>query len=306
MYDVAIIGSGPAGYSAGIYACRYQLKSVIFGKMIGGTMSEAHEICNYPGFPNIPGLDLSTKMFEHAKSTGCDFKFESVTDIKKENGFFTLKTDSEKEYQAKTVLLTVGTERAKLKIPNEDKFLGKGVSYCATCDANFYKDKLVAVIGGSSAATMAAVLLSDIAKRVYIIYRGKELRGDPTWKKQALSKDNIEVLYQSVVTGLLGEEKLESVQLNKDYNGSNVLPVDGLFVEIGSEPNQDLPHKIGIDLTKEGYIKVDQAQRTNIEGIWAAGDCTTNSNRLEQVITAAAEGAIASDDIYRYLNTSTL
>jgi thioredoxin reductase (NADPH) len=161
---------------------------------------------------------------------------------------------------------------------------------------------LVAVIGGSSAATMAAVLLSSIAKKVYIIYRGNDLRGDPTWKKQALSKDNIEVLYKSVVTGLLGEEKLESVRLNRDYNGSNILPVDGLFVEIGSEPNQDLPYKIGVDLTKEGYIKVDQAQRTNIEGIWAAGDCTTNSNRLEQVVTAAAEGAIASDDIYRYLN----
>jgi thioredoxin reductase (NADPH) len=302
MYDVAIVGSGPAGYSAGIYACRYQLKSVIFGKMIGGTMSEAHEICNYPGFPKVTGLDLSTKMSEHAKSTGCDHKFESVTDIKKVNDSFILKTDLKNEYKAKTILLTVGTQRAKLAIPDEDKFLGKGLSYCATCDANFYKDKNVGVIGGSSAATMAAVMLSDIAQKVYIIYRGKELRGDPTWKKQALSKDNIEVIYKSVVTGLLGKEKLESIKLNGDYNGSDVLPVDGVFVEIGSEPNQDLPNKIGIDLTKKGYIKVDQAQKTNIDGVWAAGDCTTNSNGFRQVVTAVAEGAIAANDIYQYLN----
>jgi thioredoxin reductase (NADPH) len=302
MYDIAIIGSGPAGYSAGIYSSRYQLNTVIFGKMMGGTASEAHKICNYPGFDDISGMELSNKMYEHAKNTGCNIKFESIANIEKVNNHFKLTTDLNKEYEAKTVLLAVGTERTKLSIPNEDKFLGKGLSYCATCDANFYKDKVVGVIGGSSAATMAAVMLSDLSKKVYILYRGEELRGDPTWKRQALKKENIEVLYKTVVTKLIGDDQLESLELNREYEGSNTLDVDGVFVEIGSEPNKNLPQKIGIKTDKNGYIEVDEAQRTNIKGIWAAGDCTTNSNGFRQVVTAVSEGAIASDDIYKYLN----
>jgi thioredoxin reductase (NADPH) len=302
MYDIAIVGSGPAGYSAGIYSSRYQLNTVIFGKMMGGIASEAHKICNYPGFDDISGMELSNKMYEHAKNTGCNIKFESIANIEKLNNHFKLTTDLNKEYEAKTVLLAVGTERTKLSIPNEDKFLGKGLSYCATCDANFYKDKVVGVIGGSSAATMAAVMLSDLSKKVYILYRGEELRGDPTWKRQALKKENIEVLYKTVVTKLIGDDKLESLELNREYEGSNTLDVDGVFVEIGSEPNKNLPQKIGIKTDKNGYIEVDEAQRTNIKGIWAAGDCTTNSNGFRQVVTAVSEGAIASDDIYKYLN----
>jgi thioredoxin reductase (NADPH) len=302
MYDTAIIGSGPAGYSAGIYSSRYQLNTVIFGKMIGGTASEAHKICNYPGFDDISGMELSNKMYEHAKNTGCDIKFESIINIAKVDGHFKLTTDLDKEYEAKTVLLAVGTERTKLSIPNEDKFLGKGLSYCAICDANFYKDKVVGVIGGSSAATMAAVMLSDLSKKVYILYRGNELRGDPTWKRQALNKENIEVLYKTVVTKLMGDDKLESLELNREYEGSNTLDVEGVFVEIGSEPNKNLPQQIGVKTNKQGYIEVDEAQRTNIKGIWAAGDCTTNSNGFRQVVTAVSEGAIASNDIYKHIN----
>ena len=302
MYDIAIIGSGPSGYSAGIYSSRYQLKTIIFGKMIGGTVSEAHKICNYPGFPEISGLDLSTKMYEQTKSSGCEMKFESVTNIEKIDNHFKVTTDQGKEYQAKTVLLTVGTERTKLSIPEEDKYLGKGLSYCATCDANFYKDKVVGIIGGSSAATMAAMILSQIASKVYILYRGEELRGDPTWKKDALKKENIEVIYNSVVVELEGNDKLEAVKLNKEYKGTNILSLDGVFVEIGSEPNKNLPEKIGVETDKRGYIVVNQEQKTNIEGIWAAGDCTTNSNGFRQVVTAVSEGAVAADNIYKYLN----
>ena len=303
MYDVAIIGSGPAGYSAGIYASRYQLKTIIFGKMIGGTVSETHKICNYPGFPEISGLDLGTRMYEHAKGTGCEIKFESVTNIEKVDNHFKISTDLKEEYEAKAVLLTIGTERSKLTIPGEDDFLGKGLSYCATCDGNFYKDKTVGVIGGSSAATMASIMLSEVAKQVYIIYRGNELRGDPTWKAEALKKKNIDVIYNTIVTGLEGKDKLEGVKLSKPYNNSNILSLDGLFVEIGSEPNKDLAQKIGIKTDKKGYIIVDQAQKTNIDGIWAAGDCTTNSNGFRQIATAISEGAIAANDIFKTLNT---
>ena len=229
-------------------------------------------------------------------------KFESVTNIEKIDNHFKVTTDQGKEYQAKTVLLTVGTERTKLSIPEEDKYLGKGLSYCATCDANFYKDKVVGIIGGSSAATMAAMILSQIASKVYILYRGEELRGDPTWKKDALKKENIEVIYNSVVVELEGNDKLEAVKLNKEYKGTNILSLDGVFVEIGSEPNKNLPEKIGVETDKRGYIVVNQEQKTNIEGIWAAGDCTTNSNGFRQVVTAVSEGAVAADNIYKYLN----
>ena len=301
MYDTAIIGSGPAGYSAGIYTSRYQLKTVIFGKIIGGTLSEAHKICNYPGFKEITGIDLATKMYEHAKDTGCDIKFEGINNLEKEKDYFKLTTDSGKEYKAKTVILTTGTERTKLLIPNEEKFLGKGISYCATCDGNLYKDKVVGIVGGSSAATMSAVMLSDVAKKVYIIYRGKELRGDPAWKKEALNKTNVEIIYNAVITGLEGKGILEEVKLSRDYEDTDILPLDGLFIEIGSEPNKDLALKIGIKTDEKGYIVVDKTQKTNIEGIWAAGDCTTNSNDFKQVVTAVGEGGVAANDIYKYL-----
>ena len=157
------------------------------------------------------------------------------------------------------------------------------------------------VVGGSSYATMAAILLSDIAKKVYIIYRGTELKGDPVWKEQVLEKKNVEILYTTVVVGLEGDELLTSAKLSKEYNGNNTLPLDGLFIEVGSEPNKDLPLKIGIETDEKGYLVVDQAQRTNIEGIWAAGDCTTNSNGFRQVVTAVSEGAIAANSAYQYL-----
>ncbi|MCD4811759.1 FAD-dependent oxidoreductase [bacterium] len=301
MYDVAIIGSGPAGYSAGIYSSRYQLKTIIFGKMMGGTLSQAHKVCNYPGMQDIAGMDLSTKMHEHAQANGCEMKFESITSVEKKGDTFLLLSDSGNTYESKTVLLTTGTERTKLTIPNEKKYLGKGLSYCATCDGNFYKDKTVGVIGGSSAATMAAIMLSNIAKQVYILYRGNELRGDPSWKEQVLKTENIHVLLSTVVTDLQGEERLESLKLSKKYKESNILDVDGVFVEIGSEPNKDLPILMGIESDEKGYLEVNQAQRANIDGIWAAGDCTTNSNGFRQVVTAASEGAIAANDIYQYL-----
>jgi thioredoxin reductase (NADPH) len=270
--------------------------------MMGGTISEAHKVCNYPGFPDISGLDLSTKMYEHAKQSGCEIQFESVTKIEKVDNHFKLTTDLNKEYESKAVILTVGTERTKLTIPDEEKYLGKGISYCATCDANFYKEKVVGVIGGSSAATMAALMLSDIAKKVYIIYRGNELRGDPSWKKQALSKPNVEPIYQTVIVGLEGEDRLESLQLSKEYKGSKKLDVDGAFVEIGSEPNKHLANDLGLETDKRGYIVVDEGQRTNIEGVWAAGDCTTASNGFRQVVTAVAEGGIAANSVYKYIN----
>lgn len=301
IYDVAIVGSGPAGLSASIYASRYKLKNVVFGKLPGGTISEAHMVCNYPALENISGMELGQKMLKQAQNLGTQYLPCSVVDIKKENGIFRIFTDSNKEYLSRTVIFATGTDRNKLSIPKEDKFLGKGLSYCATCDSMFYREKIVAVIGGSSAATMAATMLSDVAKKVYIIYRGPELRGDPTWAGHALSKNNIEVIYQTVVVDLEGENRLEKVKLSKPYNNSEFLEVDGVFVEIGSEPNITLPLKLRIDVDEQNYIKVDKEQKTSMEGIWAAGDCTTNSNYFKQVVTAVGEGAVAANSVYTFL-----
>ena len=304
IYDVAIVGSGPAGYSASIYLSRYKLSNIIFGKMIGGTISEAHKVCNYPGVCDVSGLELGMKFQKQATDQGAQIAIESVTDIKKENDLFNLFTDKGNNYLAKTVILATGTDRNKLAIPKEDQYVGKGLSYCATCDAMFYKNKKVGVVGGSNAATMAATMLADIASEVYIIYRGTELKGEPAWIEQVLQKENVKTIFQTLVTDLEGEPRLQRVKLSKAYNDSDYLDLDGLFVEIGSEPNITLPLKLNLALDKQNYIEVDQRQATSMYGVWAAGDCTTNSNKFKQVVTAVSEGAVAANSIYCHLKQS--
>lgn len=306
IYDVAIVGAGPAGLSASIYASRYKLKNIVFGKQIGGTIADAHKVCNYPGVEDIPGLELGSRMYEQAKKNGAETSLESVVSIEKENNLFKLTTDSKKEITAKTVILATGTKRNKLRVPGEEKYLGSGVSYCCTCDAMFYRDKVVGVIGGSNAATMAAAMLADIAKQVYIIYRGTALRGEPAWIEDIKSKKNVEIILTTVVTAIEGDGKVQRVKLSKEFNGSQYLDLDGLFIEIGSEPNADLPIKLGVKLNENQYIVVKDDQSTSIEGIWAAGDATTNSNKLQQVVTAVGEGAIAANSIYDYLKKSSI
>lgn len=301
MYDIAIIGSGPAGFSASIYASRYKLSNIVFGRLLGGTISEAHKVCNYPGVSDISGLDLGMKFYEQAKELGGEYSSEHIVTIKKENDVFRLTTDSKKEYFSKTVILGIGTNRNKLNLKDEDKYLGKGISYCATCDAMFYRDKVAVVVGGSNAATMAASMLSDIAKKVYLIYRGTELKGEPMWIEQVEGKENIEIIYTTVLVGLEGENKLERVKLSREYNGSEYIETDGVFVEIGSVPNVDLANSLGLELDEMKYIKVNGDQSTSLDGVWAAGDCTSASNRFRQVVTAASEGSIAANSIFGYL-----
>ncbi|MFA7628436.1 MAG: FAD-dependent oxidoreductase [Candidatus Dojkabacteria bacterium] len=305
IYDVAIIGAGPAGLSASIYASRYKLKNIVFGKQVGGTIADAHKVCNYPGVDDMTGLELGSKMYEQAKKNGADTSFESVVSIEKEGDLYKLETDTKKEIITKTIILATGTKRNKLAVPGEEDYLGKGVSYCATCDAMFYKDKVVGVVGGSNAATMAATMLASVAKQVYIIYRGTALRGEPAWIDDVESKKNVEIILTTVVTAIEGDGTVERVKLSKEFNGSQYLDVDGLFIEIGSEPNADLPIKLGIDLDEKHYIVVKDDQSTNMEGIWAAGDATTNSNKLQQVVTAVGEGAVAANSIYCYLKKAS-
>ncbi len=305
IFDIAIIGGGPAAFSASIYASRYKLSNIVFGKILGGTISEAHKVCNYPGISDITGLDLGMKFFEQAQELGGEYKTEYIVDIKKEDNVFRLTSNSNMQYLSKTVILAIGTNRNKLNLKNEDQYLGKGLSYCATCDAMFYKDKTVVVVGGGSSAVMSASMLADIAKKVYLIYRGTELRGEPAWIEQIVDRENIEILYTTLVIDLEGDLKLERVKLSREYNGSEYLNTDGIFVEIGSEPNVDLANSLGLELDSTKHIKVNENQSTSLEGVWAAGDCTSNSNRFRQVVTAASEGAIASNSIFTYLKGIT-
>ncbi len=296
-YDLVIVGGGPAGFTAGIYAARYKLKTLIVAESFGGYVAEASEIENYPGFIKINGSELAEKFKAHAEAFGVVTKQASVVEIKKENSIFLVRDSDNNVYKAKAVILALGTKRRKLNIPGEDEFLGKGVSYCATCDAPFFKGKIVGVVGGSDAAAKAALLLANYASKVYIIYRRDKLRAEPMTTEAVEKNEKIEIVYNANVVKLLGSKKLEKVVLD---NG-NELSMDGLFIEIGGIPSSSLASELGVKTDEKGYIIVNADQSTNVEGVFAAGDITTNSNKLQQIITAAAEGAIAAESAYEFI-----
>ncbi len=302
--ELIIIGAGPAAYTASVYASRYKIKHILIGEAWGGLMAEAHKICNYPSEIEISGMELMQKMHKHVQALGAEIIMDKVVEIREKTDGFWLKTqNSQQEFTARTLLLTTGTQHRKLNLPGEDKLLGKGVSYCATCDAMFYKGKRVAVIGGSNSANTAALYLAEVAEKVFQIYRGEQLRGETVWVEQVQANDKIEVIYQTQVTALLGEEKLTGIKLDRPYQGKQELAVDGLFVEIGSEPDITLAKQLKLSLDKYNYIKVQPDQATNIKGVWAAGDVTNASNNLRQIVTACAEGAIAAESIFKYLTS---
>ena len=297
-YDLVIIGAGPAGLTAAIYAARYKLSTLVVGEQIGGMAAEADEICNFPSYKKIIGIELTKKMIEQVENLGVEIKNSYADSIKKIDSQFLVKTNST-EYKAKKIILATGTEKRKLGLKNEDKFLGKGVSYCATCDAAFFKNKVVGVVGGSNSALTAALLLSKFASEIYIIYRkNKFFRAEPKWVEEVERNEKIKSIFNANVIELVGENKLECVKLD---NGEK-LNLDGLFVEIGSIPSVKLAEELGIEL-EENHIKVDKKQRTNMEGVFAAGDVTNSP--LKQIIVACAQGAIAANSAYEELRNET-
>lgn len=302
-YDVLIVGIGPAGLGAALYAARYKLKTIAIGKIPGGLMSETSLVENYLGFKSISGMELSMKMVEHAEHFGAKIlQGINVTRIEKEGNKFKVFTEDNKSYLAKAIVLAHGMQRRKLQIPGEQEFLGKGVSYCATCDAYFYRDKIVAVIGGANSAVSAALLLSDLAKKVYVIYRRKPLRAEPVLVERLLSKRNVEVIYETNVIEIIGDEYVKAVKLDKPYKGSNILQLDGVFVEIGFVPSKALVEPLGVSTDERGFVIVDKEQRTNVPGVFAAGDCCNASN-LKQILVAAAQGIIAATSAYNYIKS---
>lgn len=300
-YDLIIIGAGPAGLAASIYASRYGISHIIVGSLLGGQISETHLIDNYPGIEDATGFDFSQKLGHHAQKYGAEIIPTTVKAITKENNLFELKLDNSNILKAKTILLATGTKRRKLGVKGEDEFLGKGVSHCATCDGFFYRNKTVVVVGGSDSAAGATVYLADIAEKVYLIYRKEQLRCEPYWQKLIEKNSKIEVVYNTNLIEIAGQNKVEKVVLDKKYKDSAEIAVDGVFIEIGSDPNIDFARDLQLEIDEKNYIKIKPDSATSVSGVWAAGDITNGSDKFRQVITAAAEGAIAARSIFNYL-----
>jgi len=325
-YDLIIIGAGPAGLSASIYASRYGIKHIVIGQILGGQISETHSIDNYPGMEDMSGFEFAKKWGDHAKKYGVEIIPNLVKNIKTTNPplplgepacpvgrdvpkgqegektlFFSAELENGEILKSKTILLATGTKRRKLNIPGEKGFSGKGVSYCATCDGFFYKNKTVAVIGGSNSAAGVALYLANICQKVYIIYRKSELRAEPFWVDLIKKNEKIEVIYDTNVTEILGEEKIQKVRLDNEYNGKNELEIDGLFIEAGSDPDISYAEDLKVETDEGGYVKIKSDCSTSVSGVWSAGDITDGSDKFRQVITAAAEGAIAARSVFNWL-----
>jgi len=289
MYDLIILGGGPAGYSAAIYAARYNLKTVVIAKEPGGVMNEAFKVENYPGFWNISGFDLMTKIREHVEYLGVEIKNEEIVSVSKG---FKVKTDSE-EYEGKTILICTGAKRKRLNVRGEKELEKRGLSYCYTCDGAFYKKKKVIVVGGGDASAQAVILLAGYENEVTWLYRSS-IRAEPRYVEQIDKMKNVRKA-MGEIREVIGKNRVESVLLD---NGKNV-EVNGVFVEIGSEPDLKLFKNFKLEVDK-GYIKVDRNMRTNIDGVYAAGDITDCVFR--QAITAAGDGSIAAYSAYKDLS----
>ncbi len=295
-YDVIIIGAGPAGLTAAIYAARYKLNVVVISKDIGGTAVSAYKICNYPSYKNISGVELMQKILEQVKELGVGIINEEVLKIEKKDKEFLLKT-KKNNYESKKIIYAGGTLRSKLGAKNEDKFIGKGVSYCATCDAALFKNKKVIVVGGGNAALSSALLLSEYAKEVTIVYRKEEFKNaEPSWVELVKKNKKIKCECNEEIAEIFGKEFVESVKLKS----GKILNTDGVFVEIGGIPHTYILSFLNIKKNNKGYVIVDKAQKTNVKGFYAAGDIT--DNYLKQIVTAAGEGATAALGVYREIS----
>lgn len=298
MYDTIIIGAGPAGLTAGIYARRGGLTTVIIEKQsVGGQAQNAADIQNYPGIPSTSGFDLCYAMMNQCTTFGADFVFDTISQINLDGEVKKVTLSSGAEIEGKTVIIASGASARKLGVENENEFIGKGVSYCATCDGAFFKGKTVAVIGGGNTAAEDALYLEKLAKKVYLVHRRDALRADKILCDR-LEKSGVSIIWDSVVESLSGEDKIAQVTLkNIKTDALTPLSVDGVFVAIGEIPNSQLFENV--EKTPSGYIVTNDVMRTNIDGVYAVGDVREKS--LRQVVTACADGAIAADDIIKSL-----
>ncbi|MBO4359767.1 MAG: thioredoxin-disulfide reductase [Eubacteriaceae bacterium] len=300
-YDIAIIGAGPAGLSAGLYAARDLMKTVIFEKnTVGGLITQTDVIENYPGAPeDSSGFSLGERMRQQAADAGCTLVYEEITKVERTDGGFILKGTRE-EYMARAVIIAGGSVPRKLGVPGEAEFTGKGVSYCATCDAMFFRGKVVGVSGGGDSAVKEADFLTRFASKVYVFHRRDELRARGEVRERLLNNPKAEVLYNRTVEKVLGEAKVTGVELRDTVSGENsVLPLDGIFVFNGFVPDTSAFADM-VETDEAGWIITDERMRTSAEGVFAAGD--VRNTVLRQVVTAAADGAIAATQAGLYVD----
>lgn len=297
MYDIIIVGGGPAGMTAAIYGANAKKSVLILEKeSIGGQILKASKIKNYPGFEEISGFDYSNKLYEQTKNLNVDIKFEEVIKVSKNKEVITNKNT----YKGKSIILATGAKNKKLNIQNEEKFIGKGISYCATCDGMFFKGKTVALIGGGKSAIENALYLSNIVEKLYIIYRQKEFKFDSIDLEKLKEKKNIIFILNSNICEINGDQKLENIIIkNNSTNIKTTINLDGLFVSIGYIPISNLCEEI-LETDDKGYIVSNENCCTNIEGIFVAGDVRTKS--IRQLTTACSDGTIAAINAYNYIN----
>ena len=288
LYDIIIVGAGPAGLTAALYARRANKKVLVLeAKAYGGQIINTPEIENYPGIPNISGFDYATNLYSQVIQLNAEVKFETVLRIEKDLTVVTNKG----EYHSKSIILATGAENRKLNLPKEEEFVGKGVSYCATCDGAFYKNKVVAVNGGGNTALEDALYLSNLCEKVYLIHRRDGFRGEDRYVEEVYQKENIELVLNSTITKLNGDKRLESIEVEDNQHEVHTLPINGLFIAIGQAPKNEIFQDL-IELDEKGYIVSLDGVHTNMEKIYVAGD--TRVKDLRQLTTAVSDGAIAA------------
>lgn len=305
IYDLIIIGSGPAGLCAAIYGERARLSCITIEKnyMSGGQVMNTYEVDNYPGLPGINGFDMAEAFQEHAKKLGAQFVTDEVVEIKEEEGLKKVTT-LKQTYYTKTILISTGATHRKLSVKGEEELSGMGVSYCATCDGAFFKDKTVAVVGGGDVAVEDAIFLSRNCEKVYLIHRRDQLRAARVLQETALKNEKIVPIWDSVVTEIEGDDQVEAIKLNNVKTQEvSELKVDGVFVAVGIKPETEWLEGL-LELDENGYIKAGEDCKTSLPGIFVAGDVRTKP--LRQIITAAADGANAITSVQEYLMVNSV
>ncbi len=302
IYDVIILGAGPAGLAAAIYAQRANLTCLVMEKeyMSGGQVVNTYEVDNYPGLPGIGGFELGMKFHEHAEQMGASFVNIEARHIGLEDkGRIKVIYTEQEEYRARAVILAMGAAHRKLGIPGEDSLNGMGVSYCATCDGAFFKDRKVAVVGGGDVAMEDALSLARVCEKVYVIHRRDSFRAAPILQNRLRECENVEILWNTVVTELVGNSHLECLKLKRTDTGEeSMLDVEGVFIAVGTVPNTRIVERL-LKLDENGYIASDESGITEVPGIFVAGDI--RAKQLKQIVTAVADGANAVESVQKYL-----
>lgn len=304
IYDLVIVGSGPAGLAAGIYAARAELKMIILEKepVNGGQIVNTYEIENYPGIPDGSGYDLAEKFRIHCDQLGVEFKNCEVEKVTLENDIKVLTLAEGEQIRSKTIVFATGTQYRKLGVKGEEELSGLGVSYCATCDGAFFRNRITVVVGGGDAAVEDAVFLSRLCKKVYVIHRRSEFKAAKTLVRRLKDCNNVEIIWNNVIEEICGEDMVEEIVIqNVNTKEIRHIAANGIFIAIGNLPNSQIIQNMA-ETDAQGYVKASEDCKTSVSGIFAAGDVRTK--QLRQVVTAASDGANAITSVERYLNES--